>query len=80
MNDYKKKLAEFCGVEDVGEVSDGYHTLNQLYHQRAILFACIVMQNKDRAWKTRKHECSACKSRIERIFTQTAENHFGYTD
>lgn len=56
MNDYEKKLADFCGVENIGDVSDGYHTFNQLYHQRAILFACIVMQNKDKAWKTRNHE------------------------
>lgn len=56
MNDYEKKLADFCGVKDIGDVSDGYHTFNQLYHQRAILFACVVMQNKDKAWKTRNHE------------------------
>ena len=59
MNDYEKKLADFCGVENIGDVSDGYHTFNQLYHQRAILFACIVMQNKDKAWKTRNHEDGA---------------------
>lgn len=41
--------------EDMGEVSDGYHTFNQLYHQRAILFATIVNQNKDIAWKSYKH-------------------------
>lgn len=56
MNDYEKKLADFCGVADIGDVSDGFHTFNQLYHQRAILFATIVKQNKDKAWKTRKHE------------------------
>lgn len=56
MNDYEKKLADFCGVSDVGDVSDGYHTFNQLYHQRAVLFAALVMQNKDKAWKTHKHE------------------------
>lgn len=43
-------------VEDMGEVSDGYHTFNQLYHQRAVLFATIVNQNKDNAWKSWKHE------------------------
>ena len=42
--------------EDIGEFSDGYHTFNALYHQRAILWATIVNQNKERAWKTRKHE------------------------
>ena len=42
--------------KDMGEVSDGYHTFNQLYHQRAILFATIVNQNKDISWKSFKHE------------------------
>ena len=41
--------------EDMGEVSDGYHTFNQLYYQRAVLFATIVNSNKDRAWKSFKH-------------------------
>ena len=40
----------------VGDISDGYHTFNQLYHQRVMLFAVIVNQNLERAWKTRKHE------------------------
>lgn len=40
---------------DMGEVSDGYHTFNQLYHQRAVLFATIVKQNKEKAWKSWKH-------------------------
>jgi hypothetical protein len=47
------KALEPC--EDAGEISDGYHTFNQLYHQRAILFATIVNQNKDIAWKSYKH-------------------------
>lgn len=41
--------------DDKGEISDGYHTFNQLYHQRAILFATIVNQNIDIAWKSYKH-------------------------
>ena len=41
--------------EDMGEVSDGYHTFNQLYYQRAVLFATIVKLNKDKAWKSFKH-------------------------
>ena len=40
---------------EMGELSDGYHTFNQLYHQRAVLFACIVNQNKNKAWKSFKH-------------------------
>ena len=43
-------------VKDIGEVSDGFHTFNQLYYQRMMLFAVIVKQNKDRAWKSLRHE------------------------
>lgn len=49
------KMLEQQPCEDVGELSDGYHTFNQLYHQRAVLFACIVKQNKNKAWKSFKH-------------------------
>lgn len=38
-----------------GELSDGYHTFNELYHHRAILFAMICNQNKDHAWKSKMH-------------------------
>ena len=49
------KTLEQQHCEDVGELSDGYHTFNQLYHQRAVLFVCIVKQNKSKAWKSFKH-------------------------
>lgn len=39
-----------------GTLSDGYHTFNDLYYQRLILFATIVNQNKEYAWKSLKHE------------------------
>ena len=51
----KALLAETEMDDDMGEVSDGYHTFNQLYHQRAVLFATIVKQNKEKAWKSWKH-------------------------
>lgn len=54
--DYEKAICEIAGVSDIGEVSDGFHTFNSLYHQRAILFAALVNQNASKAWKTRKHE------------------------
>lgn len=40
---------------DKGELSDGYHTFNDLYHQRAILFAALCRAYKDKAWKSLKH-------------------------
>ena len=50
---YIEALEQPC--ENAEELSDGYHTFNQLYHQRAVLFACIVKQNKNKAWKSFKH-------------------------
>lgn len=38
-----------------GETSDGYHTFNELYHHRAVLFSVIVKAFEDKAWKARKH-------------------------
>ena len=51
-----KTICDIAHINDVGELSDGYHTFNQLYYQRMILFATIVKQNKDKAWKSLKHE------------------------
>lgn len=38
-----------------GLISDGYHTFDELYHHRMILFSIICKQNKDVAWKSWKH-------------------------
>ena len=38
-----------------GETSDGYHTFNELYHHRAVLFSVIVANYPDKAWKSKKH-------------------------
>ena len=51
-----KTIGDIAHINDIGELSDGYHTFNQLYYQRMILFATIVKQNKDKAWKSLKHE------------------------
>lgn len=56
MRAYEAAICEVAHVEDIGDVSDGFHTFNQLYHQRAMLFAALVNQNRDISWKSRKHE------------------------
>ena len=38
-----------------GVTSDGYHTFNELYHHRAVLFSVIVKAFPERAWKARQH-------------------------
>lgn len=40
---------------NMGEVSDGYHTFNELYHHRAVLLSVICNDHQDIAWKSKKH-------------------------
>ena len=65
---YKRKAAYSLGMtagdladlieppEITEDTSDGYHTFAQLYYQRMMLFAVLVQEHKDRAWKTWNHE------------------------
>lgn len=52
-------IARFPSVDAepviTGETSDGYHTFNELYHHRAVLFSVIVKAFPERAWKARQH-------------------------
>jgi len=49
-------ICEVAGVTEIDDLSDGFHTFRQLYYQRMMLFATIVKQNKDKAWKSLRHE------------------------
>lgn len=40
---------------DPGEISDGYHTFNELYHQRRILTEVLVRAYPNCAWKSKRH-------------------------
>lgn len=42
-------------VDDIGEISDGYHTFNSLYEQRLYLFATLVNTYSSRSWKSHRH-------------------------
>lgn len=37
------------------EVKDDYHTMDELYDHRTILFAIVCKQNKNMAWKSLRH-------------------------
>lgn len=50
------KLADLIEPQPIdGNTSDGYHTFNELYHHRAVLFSVIVENFADRAWKSKLH-------------------------
>lgn len=48
-------IAATLGQTVTGETSDGYHTFNDLYHHRAVLFSVIVRDHDDLAWKSKMH-------------------------
>lgn len=52
----RNEICRLAGIYDIGELSDGFHTFNSLYHQRMVLFAALVKSHKDKAWKSRRHE------------------------
>ena len=49
-------LANLIEPQPIDEnTSDGYHTFNELYHHRAVLFSVIVKIFANRAWKSKLH-------------------------
>jgi len=51
----EQAIAATLGSEINGNTSDGYHTFNELYHHRAVLFSVIVRDHRELAWKALKH-------------------------
>jgi hypothetical protein len=48
-------LEQVDKVDEIGEISDGYHTFNSLYRQRLYLWAALVEAYRSKAWKTKRH-------------------------
>lgn len=53
VNNFLKFLRDE-GVSSQG-ISDGYHTFEELYYHRMILFSLICKAHKDKAWKSKQH-------------------------
>lgn len=51
----EQAIAATLGSRVTGETSDGYHTFNDLYHHRAVLFSVIVRDHRELAWKSMRH-------------------------
>lgn len=42
-------------MPDTGQISDGYHTFDELYEHRIALFLALCSCNHESAWKSRFH-------------------------
>jgi len=40
---------------EIGKISDGYHTFNELYQHRCVLFACLMQSRPDISWRSKRH-------------------------
>lgn len=53
---FVQRIADLIEPERItGETSDGWHTFNELYHHRALLFSVIVRNYPELCWKSKKH-------------------------
>lgn len=64
--------------EGIGELSDGFHTFNELYHHRAILFSIICNQNKELAWKSKSHDDGTMYANMFIVGIDTPLGQFTY--
>lgn len=60
------------------EVSDGYHTFEELYYHRMKLFAVICNTYKDVAWKSWKHDTDDMFDGMFIVGITTPEGEYTY--
>lgn len=65
-------------LEDISQVSDGYHTFDELYFHRMFLFSIICNQNKEKFWKTRLHSDGSMYENYFLVGCITSKGLFSY--
>lgn len=63
---------------DVGILSDGCHTFNELYYHRMILFSIICNTYEDKAWKSWKHSDNTMFDDYFIVGLSTKEGDYSY--
>lgn len=73
-----KHLYDNLHTTRAGEMTDGSHSFDELYHHRMILFATIVKGHRDKAWKSWKHEDGTMFEDYFIVGITTSEGDFSY--
>ena len=71
-------IQEVAEENGTGNISDGYHTFNELYHHRAVLFATICNSNKELAWKSKLHDTGDMYEGMFIVGIETTEGQATY--
>lgn len=62
----------------IGDLSDGFHSFNELYAHRMELFKVICHQNKSHAWKSKLHHDGTMFDDYFIVGVETPEGQFTY--
>jgi len=65
-------------VERKGLISDGYHTFDELYEHRMILFSVILNSNKQKSWKSKLHDDGTMFDDYFIVGITTTEGNYTY--
>lgn len=65
-------------TNNIGEVSDGSHTFDELYYHRMMLFAVICNTYKEHAWKSWKHHDDTMYDDYFIVGVTTPEGDYSY--
>lgn len=65
-------------VEHIGKISDGYHTFDELYYHRMMLFAVICNTYKDKAWRSLRHHDGTMYDSYFIVGIETPKGQYSY--
>lgn len=64
--------------QNKGKISDGYHTFDELYYHRMVLFSIICNQNKEKAWKSKLHHDGSMYENYFIVGIDTKNGQYSY--
>ncbi len=76
--DAEKVNEQIKDLSDKGNISDGYHTFDELYFHRMLLFAVICKSNADKAWRSKLHDDGTMFDDYFIVGVTTPEGNFTY--
>lgn len=65
-------------IKDTGKISDGYHTFDELYFHRMVLFSIICNQNKENAWRSKLHHDGTMFDNYFIVGIETPDGQYSY--
>ena len=71
-------LLEIINNREIETISDGYHTFDELYFHRMILFSIICNQNIEKAWKSKLHADGTMYKNYFIVGIDTTKGQYSY--